>query len=166
VSLKPCLPTTYYSFLYCEQKYFVFRSRRKMKKKIESNQVKTNINFCYFGHYYHERKYQIFLYPKPELLLPYLCLSLKKQKLSKLQRQKKIIPVKKIRKLDFDIILITYLLYLALMLCFGQKISFSVLHDSADQYIHLSTNYYFQILLFLPCTDFFSMLKRDHIGEK
>jgi len=72
----------------------------------------------------------------------------------------------KIRKLDFDIILITYLLYMALMLCFGQKISFSVLHDSADQYIHLSTNYYFQILLFLPCTDFFSMLKRDHIGEK
>lgn len=61
----------------------------------------------------------------------------------------------KIRKLDFDIILITYLLYMALMLCFGQKISFSVLQDSADQYIHLSTNYYFQIWLFLPCTVFF-----------
>lgn len=75
MSLKPCLPTTYYSFLYCEQKYFVFRSRRKMKKKIESNQVKTNINFCFFGHYYHERKYQLFLYPKPELL-PTLSVSL------------------------------------------------------------------------------------------
>lgn len=72
----------------------------------------------------------------------------------------------KIRKLDFDIILITYLLYMALMLCFGQKKSFSVLQDSADQYIHLSTNYYFQIWLFLPCNGFFSMLKRDHIGKK
>lgn len=72
----------------------------------------------------------------------------------------------KIRKLDFDIILITYLLYMALMLCFGQKKSFSVLQDSADQYIHLSTNYYFQIWLFLPCNVFFSMLKRDHIGKK
>ena len=61
----------------------------------------------------------------------------------------------KIRKLDFDIILITYLLYMALMLCFGQKISFSVLQDSADQYIHLSTNYYFQIWLFLPYCFFF-----------
>jgi len=78
------------------KKYFVFRSRRKMKKKRKSSQVKTNINFCFFGHYYHERKYQLFLYPKPELLLPYLCLSFKKQKLSKLQRQKKIIPVKKL----------------------------------------------------------------------
>jgi len=72
----------------------------------------------------------------------------------------------KIRKLDFDIILITYLLYMALMLCFGQKKSFSVLQDSADQYIHLSTNYYFQIWLFQPCNGFFSMLKRDHIGKK
>jgi len=72
----------------------------------------------------------------------------------------------KIRKLDFDIILITYLLYMALMLCFGQKKSFSVLQDSADQYIHLSTNYYFQIWLFLPCNVVFSMLKRDHIGKK
>ena len=73
------------------KKYFVFRSRRKMKKKkIKSKQV----FFVFFGHYYHERKYQLSLYPKPELLLPYLCLSFKKQKLSKLQRQKKIIPVK------------------------------------------------------------------------
>jgi len=59
--------------------------------------VKTNINFLFFlDIYYHERKYQLSLYPKPELLLPYLCLSFKKQKLSKLQRQKKIIPVKKL----------------------------------------------------------------------
>jgi hypothetical protein len=86
----------------------------------------------------------------PSLNYNYLiCVShSRNKKLSKLQRQKKIIPVKKIRKLDFDIILITYLLYLALMLCFGQKISFSVLQDSADQYIHLSTNYYFCHVLF------------------
>lgn len=92
VSLKPCLPT-YYSFLYCEKNILCLDQEEKNEKE-KSNQVKTNINFCFFGHYYHERKYQLSLYPKPELLLPYLCPSFKKQKLSKLQRQKKIIPVK------------------------------------------------------------------------
>jgi len=43
-----------------------------------------------------KKKISTLYYPKPELLLPYLCLSFKKQKLSKLQRQKKIIPVKKL----------------------------------------------------------------------
>ena len=79
-----------------------------MKKKIKSSQNKYHFLFLDIT----IMKENInALYPKPELLLPYLCLSFKKQKLSKLQRQKKIIPVKKIRKLDFDIILITYLLY-------------------------------------------------------
>ena len=130
------------------------------KWKRKSNQVKTNINFCFFGHYCHERKYQLSLYPKPELLLPYLCLSFKKQKTLKTTKTEENYFCEKIRKLDFDIILITYLLYMALMLCFGQKISFSVLQDSADQYIHLSTNYYFQIWLFLPCTVFFFNVKK------
>lgn len=70
----------------------------------------------------------------------------------------------KIRKLDFDIILIIPTIN-GFDALFGQK-KFSVLKDSADQYIHLSTNYYFHIWLFVPCTVFFSMLKRDHIGEK
>jgi len=57
-----------------------------MKKKIKSSQNKYQFLF-FLDIYYHERKYQLSLYPKPELLLPYLCLSFKKQKLSKLQRQ-------------------------------------------------------------------------------
>jgi len=73
VSLKPCLPT-YYSFLYCEKNILCLDQEEKWKRK-KSNQVKTNINFCFFGHYYHERKYQLFLYPKPELL-PTLSVSL------------------------------------------------------------------------------------------
>jgi len=91
--------------------------------------------------------------PKPELQLPYLCLSFKKQKQTlKTTKTEENYSCEKIRKLDFDIILITYLLYMALMLCFGQKISFSVLQDSADQYIHLSTNYYFyHVLFFFQC---------------
>lgn len=136
------------------------------KWKRKSNQVKTNINFCFFGHYYHERKYQISL-SIPSLNYYYLiCVSHSRNKNSQNYKDRRNYSCEKIRKLDFDIILITYLLYMALMLCFGQKIRFSVLQDSADQYIHLSTNYYFQIWLFLPCTVFFSMLKRDHIGEK
>ena len=160
VSLKPCLPT-YYSFLYCENQYFVFRSRRKMKKKkIESSQNKYQ--FLFFWTLLSWKKISTLSLSQAWITTYLICVShSRNKKLSKLQRQKKIIPVKKIRKLDFDIILITYLLYMALMLCFGQKISFSVLHDSADQYIHLSTNYYFYQVLF-----FFSMLKRDHIGEK
>ena len=132
------------------KKYFVFRSRRKMKKKkIKSSQNKYHF-VVFLDITIMKENINSFSIPSLNYYLPYLCLSFKKQKLSKLQRQKKIIPVKKIRKLDFDIILITYLLYMALMLCFGQNISFSVLQDSADQYIHLSTNYYFQIWLFLP----------------
>jgi len=43
------------------------KKKNEKENKIKSK-VKTNINFCFFGHYYHhERKYQLFLYPKPEL---------------------------------------------------------------------------------------------------
>ena len=133
------------------------------KWKRKSNQVKTNIIFCFFGHYYHERKYQRSL--SQAWITTTLSVSLiQETKTLKTTKTEENYSCEKIRKLDFDIILITYLLYMALMLCFGQKISFSVLQDSADQYIHLSTNYYFQIWLFLPCTGFFSMLKMDHIG--
>ena len=96
--------------------------------------------------------------------LPYLCLSFKKQKLSKLQRQKKIIPVKKIRKLDFDIILITYLLYLALMLCFGQKNKFFC-SPWFSWSIHTFINkFLFSTLTISTMYLVFPMLKRDHIG--
>ena len=136
------------------------------KWKRKSNQVKTNINFCFFGHYCHERKYQLSLSLSQAWITTTLSVSLiQETKTLKTTKTEENYFCEKIRKLDFDIILITYILYMALMLCFGQKISFSVLQDSADQYIHLSTNYYFQIWLFLPYC-FFSMLKRDHIGEK
>jgi len=159
VSLKPCLPTTYYSFLYCEKNILCLDQEEKMKKK-KSNQNKYQ--FLFFWTLLSWKKISTLSLSQAWITTYLICVShSRNKKLSKLQRQKKIIPVKKIRKLDFDIILITYLLYLALMLCFGQKISFSVLHDSADQYIQFINK-----LLFLPCTVFFSMLKRDHIGEK
>lgn len=146
------------------KKYFVFRSRRKMKKKIKSSQNKYQFLFFWTFTIMKENINSLSI---PSLNYYYLiCVSHSRNKNSQNYKDRRKLFLWKIRKLDFDIILITYLLYMALMLCFGQNISFSVLQDSADQYIHLSTNYYFQIWLFLPCTGFFSMLKRDHIGEK
>ena len=146
------------------KKYFVFRSRRKMKKKIKSSQNKYQFLFFWTFTIMKENINSLSI---PSLNYYYLiCVSHSRNKNSQNYKDRRKLFLWKIRKLDFDIILITYLLYMALMLCFGQNISFSVLQDSADQYIHLSTNYYFQIWLFLPCTVFFSMLKRDHIGEK
>jgi len=136
------------------------------KWKRKSNQVKTNINFCFFGHLLSWKKISTLSLSQAWITTTLSVSLIQETKTLKTTKTEENYSCEKIRKLDFDIILITYLLYMALMLCFGQKISFSVLQDSADQYIHLSTNYYFQIWLFLPCTVFFSMLKRDHIGEK
>jgi len=44
VSLKPCLPTTYYSFLYCEKNILCLDQEEKMKKK-KSNQNKYQFLF-------------------------------------------------------------------------------------------------------------------------
>lgn len=123
------LPTYLHIIPFCIVKKNILcldQEEKNEKEKIKSKQISI---FVFLDITIMKENINSLSNPKPELQLPYLCLSFKKQKqkLSKLQRQKKIIPVKKIRKLDFDIILITYLLYLALMLCFGQKISFSVL---------------------------------------
>jgi len=133
-----------------------------MKKKIKSSQKSKQISiFVFLDITIMKENINSFSIPSLNYYLPYLCLSFKKQKTLKTTKTEENYSCEKIRKLDFDIILITYLLYMALMLCFGQKISFSVLQDSADQYIHLSTNYSFYHVLFS-----FSMLKRDHIGKK
>lgn len=90
------------------KKYFVFRSRRKMKKKkIKSKQISI---FVLFGHYYHERKYQLSL--SQAWITTTLSVSLiQETKTLKTTKTEENYSCEKIRKLDFDIILITYLLY-------------------------------------------------------
>lgn len=62
------------------------------KKKIKSKQISI---FVLFGHYYHERKYQLSL--SQAWITTTLSVSLiQETNLLQLQRQKKIIPVKKL----------------------------------------------------------------------
>ena len=152
VSLKPCLllSVLWKNILCLDQE-------EKWKRK---NQVKTNINFCFFWTLLSWKKISTLSLSQAWITTTLSVSLIQETKTLKTTKTEENYSCEKIRKLDFDIILITYLLYMALMLCFGQNISFSVLQDSADQYIHLSTNYYFQIWLFLPCTVFFFNVKK------
>lgn len=88
----------------------------KWKRK---NQVKTNINFCFFGHYYHERKYQLSL--SQAWITTTLSVSLiQETKTLKTTKTEENYSCEKIRKLDFDIILIIPTIH-GFDALFGQK---------------------------------------------
>jgi len=142
------------------KKYFVFRSRRKMKKKIKSSQNKYQ--FLFFWTLLSWKKISTLSLSQAWITTTLSVSLIQETKTLKTTKTEENYSCEKIRKLDFDIILIIPTIH-GFDALFGQKTVFlfsktQLINTYIYQQITISRSDYFYHVLF------FSMLKRDHIG--